>query len=291
MKKIYENKIFIICSIIVLLGLVTVFAEEIIIDVEGITSSKGHTGITMNMTIITDAGEKWFMVYEDGILVNTTELIPELTDGLVSYYSLDETSGAVIDLHGSNNGTNNGATTNVTGQIETAYDFDGSNDGIDLPNGSDTLEPSTISFWMKTNSTNDNVLMQFVDNSNTKNYYFRINMAGSSNKFRAVYYNGVSDTILTSSSDVNDGLWKHIVVTRDDTNAEIFINGVSDVSTSTYTNGDVGGDIRTIGYFGLSDILYFDGKIDEVGIWNRTLTADDISDLYNFGNGLAYSEF
>jgi hypothetical protein len=34
---------------------------------------------------------------------------------------------------------------------------------------------------------------------------------------------------------------------------------------------------------------YFDGVIDEVGLWNRTLTTNEISDLYNDGDGLAYN--
>ena len=46
----------------------------------------------------------------------------DLTSGLVSYYSLQETSGDVIDSHGTNNGINNGATRGVTGIINNAIE-------------------------------------------------------------------------------------------------------------------------------------------------------------------------
>jgi len=49
-----------------------------------------------------------------------------LTDNLVSYYKLDESSGNAIDAHGDNDGTLTGnITQNSTGKINTGYAFDG----------------------------------------------------------------------------------------------------------------------------------------------------------------------
>jgi len=62
-----------------------------------------------------------------------------LTDDLVFYYQLDETTGTVIDSVGTYNLTNYGATPNVAGKISTAYDFDGTNDYI----GSNTKSLNT----------------------------------------------------------------------------------------------------------------------------------------------------
>jgi len=49
--------------------------------------------------------------------------IESLNVDLVSYYKMDEASGTVLDAHGSNDGTATGATPNVSGLINTAYDF------------------------------------------------------------------------------------------------------------------------------------------------------------------------
>jgi hypothetical protein len=49
-----------------------------------------------------------------------------LTDNLVAYYKLDETSGSTaVDVIAANNGTITGATVNQAGKIGTAYSFDG----------------------------------------------------------------------------------------------------------------------------------------------------------------------
>jgi hypothetical protein len=56
-----------------------------------------------------------------------------LLDGLVSYWKFDETSGTTsYDAVGSNDGTITGATINQTGKINTAYDFDGTDDNVSI---------------------------------------------------------------------------------------------------------------------------------------------------------------
>src|SRR6056297_1560628 len=71
----------------------------------------------------------------------------DLTPSLVSYYSLQETSGDVIDSHGTNDGTNNGATRGVTGKINNAFDFDGTNDYVDT-NKDFTTGDYSFSIWV-----------------------------------------------------------------------------------------------------------------------------------------------
>ena len=295
MKNIFNNKVFIIASIIIVLGFTGVFAETIFIDVEGITSSRGHTGITMNMTIITDAGQKWFMVYEDGLLVNTTELVPDLTEGLVSYYSFEN---GTDDDHGNNDGTNYGAI-NTSGIIGSAYDFDGTNDYIDTNNNTDiVIGPNanfTISAWLNSNSslgasraispvsvTNGFEAVLGFDASG--NWEARVGKAG-------IVSNGITGSAVTINS------WTHLVAVfnGDEKSYKFFLNGISQGTQSygsTIENANEETDGFAIGLQRYNSNSYtpFNGKIDEVGIWDRTLTADEISRLYNSGSGLEYSE-
>src|SRR6056297_443514 len=71
-----------------------------------------------------------------------------------AYYKLDETSGDVVDATGNgNDGTNDGATRGVTGKINNAFDFDGSNDYVTTSAGGENLGISdsyTLSAWVKT---------------------------------------------------------------------------------------------------------------------------------------------
>src|SRR6056297_932617 len=72
-------------------------------------------------------------------------------DGLVSYYSLDESSGDAIDYISGNDGTpNGGVTQGVTGQVNGAYSFDGSNDYINIGNLQNDI--FTWSVWFNTDT-------------------------------------------------------------------------------------------------------------------------------------------
>ena len=66
-----------------------------------------------------------------------------LLNGLVSYWKLDEFSGAVIDSVGLNNGINNGATQGASGKIGTAYSFNGTTDYINIDTAVDDLSSTT----------------------------------------------------------------------------------------------------------------------------------------------------
>src|SRR6056297_231410 len=91
----------------------------------------------------------------------------DLTPSLISYYELEETSGDVIDSHGTNDGTNNGATRGATGKINNAFNFDGTDDTIDtgLDMNSFGSGSFSVSGWFKTGDTGDRRILvgNFVD--------------------------------------------------------------------------------------------------------------------------------
>lgn len=92
---------------------------------------------------------------------------------------------------------------------------------------------------------------------------------------------------------MSTGTW-YLVYAYHDTSASeigISINGGT-IDTNTYT-----GTPNSYGTFGLgrwgrvgSFPYYLDGKLDSVGVWNRPLTQDEITALYNSGSGVAYSD-
>ena len=127
------------------------------------------------------------------------------------------------------------------------------------------------------------------------NYYIFIYL-DTSNKFR-VSTNITGTTGYAISNDVmSTDTWYHIVYLFDrNSTLRFYINGV--LQTSTF---DISGASATsiqwyeeegftiLGNFGISSTYAFTGIIDELAVYNRTLTVSEIQQLYNSGNGLAY---
>ena len=73
---------------------------------------------------------------------------------IVSYYKMDNSSGVVYDMLGTNDGTNNGATRGVSGKINTAFDFtESGQDYVSFPTGLSSPIASSdelsINVWVK----------------------------------------------------------------------------------------------------------------------------------------------
>jgi hypothetical protein len=90
-------------------------------------------------------------------------------------------------------------------------------------------------------------------------------------------------TILKASKQVQLNAWSLITSTYDGTNMKVYVNGSLLLSQPTTTK------INTLGTSGISIGVskqangiwhYFDGKIDDVGIWNRVLSTEEIKFLY-----------
>jgi len=208
--------------------------------------------------------------------------------GLVSYYSLDEVSGGVTDSYGSDDGVNHGATQGAVGRIGNAYDFE--NDELDYV--TTPLIPTntfSISFWTKIESFDGNQTFGTIENaSGGKDGY----AAGITPTYlNCTYYkNNVLTADLSYSQTLNIDQWYHIVYTVDESlSLSVFVDGEFENSTTLSSVPDSHDMGLMIGNGAENqDYNRWDGLLDEVGIWNRALTSDEIANLYNNGNGLPY---
>ena len=225
------------------------------------------------------------------------------TTDLISYWKMDESSGDMIDAHGSNDGTVNGATQNVAdGILNTCYSFDGSNDEVTVPDDA-TLDISTnfsAFIWIKNNnaaSTNDN---DFAfcrwDHNNNRQWAIASNPSGG-----VRIYLGTSTTVrkqYNTTTDLTDDTWHLIGFTFDSGTLKVYVDGVErttgdDLVKSTdlsITTIDATNEPLTVGarQRNGNEENFFNSNIDEISFWGRTLSDTDISDLWNSGNGLAY---
>lgn len=211
------------------------------------------------------------------------------TNGLVGYWGFN---GNANDQSGnSNNGTVNGATltTDRFGNSNGAYSFDGVNDYI-LVNNNASLCPIvySISAWVKPNGYYINgqdeanyILGKGVD-FNVGHYSLHYN---SFNRKARASINTVSNGLyVDSNSNINLNDWVHLVSTWDGNTLKIYVNGI--LENSIYSPNNVQGVNSENLYFGTMAgnstwPYWLNGKIDDIAIYNRALTQQEITNLYN----------
>ncbi|MCX6354140.1 MAG: LamG domain-containing protein, partial [Candidatus Aureabacteria bacterium] len=99
------------------------------------------------------------------------------------------------------------------------------------------------------------------------------------------YFHGSTPIEITGPDVLSTDTWHHIAVTWDSTNAYMYVNGVQK-GTDAHTFSLLVGPGTT--YIGKQiSGNYFNGKIDELGVWNRSLSSTEITQLYSSGSGLA----
>ena len=220
------------------------------------------------------------LVSNNKILLNTqSNKILEsvnLKDDLLAYYKFDSDS---TDSVGSNDGTD----TNITyssGKIGNGAVFNGSSSKINLSNITLTGD-FTVSFWFQLPLSASSAWGSVIASSTSP--------TGAISIYNYVPYVGlvgIVGTLVTATNYtyLTPGVWSYITITRTGSDTKIYINGVQ--------NGNIGTCVGTVTY----DIIgyyaqynsYLEGTLDELGIWNRALTQNEIKTLYQSGVGKTY---
>ena len=194
-----------------------------------------------------------------------------IINNLISYWKLDEDSGDAIDIHSTNNGIVVGATPNVEGKINTAYDFNGTTNVINV-NGLNTQFNTdfTISMWAY-NDNDGGDIYQVAGES-----YNMIRIVAGDPAVVYCYINGNHYT--NSGAIINKNTWYHFLVTYEGSTLKLYIN-------NNYI-----GSVNHAGGFHTDSEDYFEigksfsGKIDEVGVWSRAITESERGEIYNSGD-------
>lgn len=185
-----------------------------------------------------------------------------------------------------NDGTVYGAklTEDPFGQDNKAYSFDGDNDYIDIGdiyviNG----EELTVSLWINFKDvTYDNQFLTngFVDDDDPHYFCLTYNNDGT-RKIRMITRDDTAASNFYSANTYTTGTWYHVVFTRSGGEGTIYIDGDLE-NTGTVQSGDIG-DYHNW-YIGIGKNYTsgsFTGQIDEVRIYNRALSEEEIQTLAN----------
>ncbi|MCX6748143.1 MAG: LamG domain-containing protein, partial [Candidatus Pacearchaeota archaeon] len=203
--------------------------------------------------------------------------------------SLGENSTYVVDVSSySNNGVLiGGALWNSSGKYLSALSFDGVNDYISLGDAN-MLENInfTIGMWVypKLNAKNHEDGLIAKTDTGSFGYSFYVGnqpSALTTKNVQFLYGDGVAWRYTTGTSVLVDGKWYYLVVTYQNKNVSIYVNGTLETSSvfanalSIDTNAPV-----VIGQGWQDNNRFWNGSIDEVRIWNRSLTANEVYQSY-----------
>lgn len=144
-------------------------------------------------------------------------------------------------------------------------------------------EAFSFSVWIKPNFTE----------TLTRHTYIFDKMAASSSAYRFLFNANIYD--FRFRLDTADGVvncnttdlswtantWHHLAGTYDGSQMEIFWDGTSENTANQTGNVTTNNDIFTIGVRNNATGGFFNGQINELAIWEGTLTSQDIANLYN----------
>ena len=220
--------------------------------------------------------------------------------GPVSYWKFDEAGGTTAyDSVGLNHGNVYGAQW-ISSQVGSALDFDGmddyKDDYVDVPDFPDlNSQLFTAEAWIKTSTTSfygtfGTILVKGrVFNENYGLYVYQSGWVRWQYTSGGVWGDTTKYVFLDSSKVINDGQFHHVVGTYDGGELKIYIDGSLDSSRTETKVPDKNnlslriGRRNNPGDIPLYSAVPFDGIIDEVAIYDRVLSANEIRQHYQSG--------
>jgi glucose/arabinose dehydrogenase/PKD repeat protein len=200
--------------------------------------------------------------------------------GLVAAFGFDELAGpSTANATGDgNNGAISGATWSASGRYGAALSFDGSNDLVSIndANALDLTTGMTLEAWVNPDVAPNNwrSIIAKERASNSLSYQLTAS-SNSGNRPATRLYAGGAVRSLSGGTRLTAGAWVHLASTYDGTVMRLFVNGVQ-VATQAQT-GPLTATTNPLRIGGSTTMSqYFDGRVDEVRIYARALTAAEI---------------
>jgi uncharacterized delta-60 repeat protein len=206
--------------------------------------------------------------------------------GITNWWPADNSTA---DIAGQDAGVAIGGVGYAPGEVGQAFNFTGPGQYVAVTGSSTIQGPRTIEGWVKPDPTFSDRLPIITFGPEGKSDIFAI--TGNSIEETAGEYklyvdeSGVRQGTYVSTATVTPGVWNHVALTYDGTTIRFFINGqaAGQVEGGLYdyplNSATIGGN--TIG--GWLEQDSFSGEIDELSLYNRALSAQEIQSIYQAG--------
>jgi len=230
-----------------------------------------------------------FQVFGSTLISKTLDRgTTSLESGLIAHWTLDGTdliSNAVDSSGSANTGYLKGftSTTTAPGKIGQSLEFDGSNDYVDIPNIA-IPQDFTVTAWVNSSmSANDDIIIgSGATAAGNTEAHFGYN---NGNEIRYFDVDLSPDTASVSISTAEyKNTWKYITLTKEGSTTKIYSDGYL-LNTTVQT----GTSLKSFTYLGVTTnnpsgaTQRMHGKMDDVRVYNRALSDEEINRLYHLG--------
>lgn len=236
-------------------------------------------GIKHYGTVQTDSAGTIAVTLNTQSFAAFTTLNPGDLDQVGSYH-FDETTGttAADSSPYANNATLFGGATWTSGKMGGALDLNGTNGYATLPpnmiNPAETTSGCSASAWVKLGASSGAVQVILQQDGPTGRFW----LYRDGNGTLGTYIGGVATS---STGIIPVGVWTHVAVTYDGTNARLWLNG--DLVATNAVTAESAADRMIVGANKTFGELW-NGQVDELTIYNRKLAQPNIEDLFNSGH-------
>jgi subtilisin family serine protease len=210
-----------------------------------------------------------------------------VSQGLVGWWKVDEETGTVAhDSAGDNNGICLGGLSfdndSVPGKVGNAIHLDGVDDRIYASSMSLPREAFTMAMWFRpdVNLSSSSSRMELIHWQVNQRPHLTFNFNGGGYIYLDVAVDGQQyDDVKTTTNFWEGSRWYHIAAVFDGNDFRIYVNAAPECKVSHPGTHDSASGIY-IGSHRLGGAYSFDGTIDDVRVYDRALSADEIAELY-----------
>jgi hypothetical protein len=213
---------------------------------------------------------------------------------LIAAWRCEDAGGGLVDTIGGYDASiENAPTYQQTGINGYCVDFDGTNDALYVSDDNNldfgAGDSFTIAAWVKADDCGSysRLIEKIMEVGGIADGYF-VRVKHDTNHSFSTCSNNSYLTVTNSGIDIEDGSWHLLVAVRDQSAGKIYLyvddtaasedESSRDISTGSdlwFGDNQVGSSVRDP----------YDGKLDEIYMWNAALSADAIHELYNGGVG------
>jgi hypothetical protein len=247
----------------------------------------------------------------------TIEAIDDENQSTPRNFSITVNAAAITNYENFtvNTYTGNGSTQSIEGKIGTAASFNGSSSRININDdgigaSGTTRETFSVSLWVKViSATQSGIISDYI----SPNFGFAIQLETTG---RLSLWNQYTGSNITSvgTTNINDNNWHHLLMINNtsDNTQKLYIDNTLEIDQTLGTGTKTSSNIQ-VGYYNINGTpnYFFNGKIDQVRIFNRALSTDNngvneittlygennasstksTTDIFDDGSGIALYEF
>ena len=208
--------------------------------------------------------------------------------GLVGWWKGDTNAN---DSVGGNNGTVQNGAGYAAGEVLQAFEFNGVNQFVAIPDAP-VLDPTnslTVEAWAYLSGPPSQDVATIVTKQGTVNpsdiqYQLQSYNVATGITFRCTVYLPTGYAWVNGKTLVQSNTWYHVAMTYNNTNLVLYVNGAQDGSVAATGAIAPTAEPLRIGGAG-SGSWFFNGRVDEVSLYDRALSASEIQAIYNAGAG------